>query len=154
MTNKIDLYELLVKQIKATIEDESDLIANLSNVASLIHTTFNHHWTGYYFNKGDELVLGPFQGPVACTRISIGKGVCGSSAIEKKTYIVDNVHEFPGHIACSSQSNSEIVVPIVQMNKTAIILDIDSTNYSEFDETDQKYLEIIMSMIKEKHYEG
>ena len=153
MSEKKEKYDLLIKQIKASIDDENNLIANLSNVASLIHHAFNHHWTGYYFNIDNELVLGPFQGPVACTRITIGKGVCGNAAKDMKTYIVDNVHEFPGHIACSALSNSEIVVPIIQNNRTEVILDIDSTNYTEFDNTDQTYLEVIMSMIKEKHYQ-
>lgn len=151
--NKKEKYEGLLKQIKSVISEENDLIANLSNIASLIHFEFNHHWTGFYFMKGNELVLGPFQGPVACTRIPVGKGVCGTSAKSCKTIIVEDVHTFPGHIACSALSNSEIVVPLSKKDKTMLLLDIDSKNFSEFDFHDQEYLEEIISYIREKHYD-
>ncbi|MBD65166.1 MAG: diguanylate cyclase [Halobacteriovoraceae bacterium] len=138
-------YQLLTKQIKAITEGETNFIANCANITALLHEGFPFLWTGFYFVDDHELILGPFQGPVACTRIPYGKGVCGSAWQEEKTLIVGNVHEFPGHIACSSASNSEIVVPIFKNSKVVAVLDIDSTELDYFDKTDQKYLEQIVS---------
>ncbi len=125
------------------IEGEPDLIANLSNTVAVLKEKFNFWWIGFYLVKGDQLVLGPFQGPVACTRIGKGKGVCGSSWEQKQTILVANVHQFPGHIACSAASNSEIVVPVIKNNEVAMVLDVDSIDYDYFNETDKKYLEEI-----------
>lgn len=145
--NKKEKYKSLISQIKSITESESDLIANLSNVIALIHHEFQFWWTGFYFVKDKELVLGPFQGPLACTRIPFGKGVCGTAWENGKTLIVDNVHEFSGHIACSSESNSEIVIPILRENKIIAVLDIDSKEFSCFDEIDAQGLEEIVSYI-------
>jgi GAF domain-containing protein len=129
------------------VDGEPDLIANLSNVAAALKQTFDFLWVGFYIVKNDELVLGPFQGPIACTRISFGKGVCGTSWKEKKTIIVPDVDAFPGHIACSSASKSEIVVPVIHHNEVAIVLDIDSSSLSTFDEIDQTFLEELVKVI-------
>lgn len=137
---KEEKYTSLLAQIKALVGDEDDLIANLSNVASALHFGFDFFWTGFYLVKNDELVLGPFQGPIACTRIQLGKGVCGSAWKEQKTFLVENVDEFPGHIACSSDSKSEIVVPILKNEKVLAVLDVDSIEIATFDEVDAKYL--------------
>lgn len=145
---KIEKYELLFEQIKALINKESDIIANMSNIAAVIHETFGFWWTGFYRVVENELVLGPFQGPVACTRIAYGKGVCGTSWKEGKTIIVDDVHEFPGHIACSSVSKSEIVVPIFKDNQVVAVLDIDSENFSTFDSIDKEWLEKIIEVVQ------
>lgn len=147
--NKKEKYQLLLKQIKSLISNENDIIANMSNIAAAIHETFNFWWTGFYRVIGDELVLGPFQGPIACTRIAYGRGVCGTSWKEEKTLVVMDVHEFPGHIACSSASKSEIVVPIFKDNKVVAVLDIDSEHLATFDETDKEWLEEIVSVIYE-----
>ncbi|MGB1241868.1 MAG: GAF domain-containing protein [Chitinophagales bacterium] len=144
-------YEQLIPQIRAVIEGESDWIANLANIAAMLKECFDFFWVGFYRRVEDELVLGPFQGPLACTRIAMSRGVCGHAASEQKTVIVPNVHEFPGHIACSSLSNSEIVVPLVQNQKTVLILDIDSTNFNDFDDTDTQYLERVMALIEHNH---
>lgn len=143
-------YRLITKQIAGVVESESNLVANLANTAALIKTTFNDWWVGFYIVENNNLVLGPFQGPVACTRIENGKGVCGTSLSQKKTLIVDNVHEFPGHIACSSESNSEIVVPIIKNDAVVAILDIDSKNYSQFSSNDAAGLEEICQLLSEK----
>lgn len=145
--SKIEKYSTLVSQIKSLITNETDFIANLSNITSAIHFTFNFHWTGFYFCKQSELVLGPFQGPVACTRLGFGKGVCGKAFLSGKTVNVPDVHKFEGHIACSSLSNSEIVVPIFCNNTTVAVLDIDSVNYNEFDKIDEEYLNRIATII-------
>ena len=139
--NKTEKYQHLYEQIKALLNKEKDEIANMANVAALIHETFNFWWTGFYRVIDNELVLGPFQGPVACTRIAYGKGVCGTAWKETQTIVVKNVHEFPGHIACSSASQSEIVVPIFKENKVIAVLDIDSEKLATFDETDKEWLE-------------
>jgi GAF domain-containing protein len=141
--SKADKYSLAVKQVESLLDDENDLVANLANVAAVLKTTFGFWWVGFYLVKGNELVLGPFQGPVACTRIGFGKGVCGSSWEQKETIIVPDVHKFPGHIACSSESNSEIVVPVLKNGEVIMVLDIDSTDFGTFDETDKEFLEII-----------
>lgn len=135
------MYENLLPQIKSLVEGETDLIANMANVSACLKDTFNFWWVGFYRVEGEELVLGPFQGPLACTRIRKGKGVCGTAWQEAKTMIVPDVDAFPGHIACSSLSRSEIVVPIVKDGKVTAVLDIDSEKLAAFDQTDQKYLE-------------
>mgnify|MGYP003289416343 FL=1 len=145
---KIEKYELLFEQIKALINNENDNIANMSNIAAAIHETFGFWWTGFYRVAGNELVLGPFQGPVACTRIAYGKGVCGTSWQEEKTIVVEDVHEFPGHIACSSASKSEIVVPIFKENQVVGVLDIDSENLATFDNVDKEWLERIIDLVQ------
>jgi L-methionine (R)-S-oxide reductase len=144
---KQEQYESLVPQIKALIEGETDLIANLANVAAALKEQFHWLWIGFYLVKEDELVLGPFQGPVACTRIKKGRGVCGTSWAQSKTLIVEDVEKFPGHIACSSLSRSEIVVPIIRNNIVVAVLDADSEQLSNFDETDQNFLEQIVGLI-------
>jgi GAF domain-containing protein len=145
-------YQQLLPQIKALVEGEPDLIANLANVAGALKEQFNWLWIGFYLvkpnkNGEEELVLGPFQGPVACTRIRKGKGVCGSCWLEEKTLIVPDVEKFPGHIACSSLSRSEIVVPLLKNGKVMAVLDVDSEEYNKFDETDQKWLEAVVELI-------
>ena len=143
MTDKQQKYEALVAQAKALSEAETDEIALMANVAAIIHETFHFWWTGFYRVVGDELVLGPFQGPLACTRIKFGRGVCGTAWKEKRSVIVPDVEEFPGHIACSSASKSEIVVPIFCNDEVVAVLDIDSEKLATFDDTDKKYLEKI-----------
>ena len=145
--SKEEQYEALIPQIKALIVGEPDLIANLANIAAALKEQFDWLWVGFYLVKKDELVLGPFQGPVACTRIKKGKGVCGSSWLKMQTLIVPDVEQFPGHIACSSASKSEIVVPVVRENEVKAVLDVDSTSLNELDTTDQFYLEQIASFI-------
>ncbi len=137
---KSAIYDSLIPQIKALVGDETDLVANLANVAAAIKQTFGFFWVGFYLVKDDELVLGPFQGPIACTRIALGKGVCGTSWEKGETIVVDDVDAFPGHIACSSLSKSEIVVPVIKNGNVVAVLDIDSDTLSTFDETDAHYL--------------
>ncbi len=139
---------MLVPQIEALTSGEPDLIANLSNIAAALRQSMNFFWVGFYIVKNNELVLGPFQGPIACTRIAFGKGVCGASWKEKRTIIVPNVDEFPGHIACSSDSKSEIVLPAIKNGEVALVLDVDSDQFNDFDETDKVYLSQVMSMIE------
>jgi L-methionine (R)-S-oxide reductase len=145
--NKTEQYESLIPQIKGLLEGEPDLIANLANTVAALKEQFGWFWVGFYLVKKDELVLGPFQGPVACTRIRKGRGVCGSSWAQSKTLIVPDVEKFPGHIACSSLSKSEIVVPVIRNNEVIGVLDVDSDAYDQFDETDQRYLEQIIALI-------
>lgn len=145
---KEEQYQALIPQIKGLLEGEPDLVANLANIAAALKEQFRWLWVGFYIVKGKELVLGPFQGPVACTRIRKGRGVCGSSWAEAKALIVPDVEKFPGHIACSSLSKSEIVVPIFNNRTVISVLDVDSEEPDQFDETDQKYLEEIVSLIK------
>lgn len=145
--SKNEKYELLVPQIKSLVESESDLIANLANVSAVLKDAFNLFWVGFYLVKDDELVLGPFQGPIACTRIGYGRGVCGSSWKEAKAIIVPDVDKFPGHIACSSLSRSEIVVPLISDNKVVGVLDVDSLSLNDFDTIDEKYLSEICSVV-------
>ena len=140
-------YEALLPQIKALLEGETDLIANLANVCAALKEQFSWLWVGFYLVKNDELVVGPFQGPVACVRIKKGKGVCGTSWAERKTIIVDDVEKFPGHIACSSLSKSEIVIPVFKNEEVAGVLDIDSIELNNFDATDEKYLKEIIALI-------
>ena len=150
--DKREKYEALLPQVKALIESEENLIANLANISAAIRQTFSFLWTGFYIVESDELVLGPFQGPIACTRIKFGKGVCGTSWKEKKTIIVDDVDNFPGHIACSSLSKSEIVVPIFDQEGVRLILDVDSEKICGFDEIDREYLEKISDLLTKKHF--
>ena len=144
---KRERYEALLPQIKAVVEDEPDLIANMANVAAMLHETFGFWWTGFYRVEGEELVLGPFQGPMACTRIRKGRGVCGTAWLKEETQVVPDVDKFPGHIACSSASRSEIVVPIFHEGKVIAVLDIDSERLNTFDETDRQNLEQIVKML-------
>jgi GAF domain-containing protein len=144
---KEEQYESLLPQIKALIEGEPDLVANLANTVAALKEQFGWFWVGFYLVKGDELVLGPFQGPVACTRIRYGKGVCGASWQRAETLVVPDVEQFPGHIACSSLSKSEIVVPVIRNGKVIAVLDVDSEKLDQFDTTDKKYLEKIVDSI-------
>jgi GAF domain-containing protein len=144
---KNEKYELLYKQIAAVVAAESDHIANMANVSSMLHHTFGFWWTGFYRVVGGELVLGPFQGPMACTRIAKGRGVCGTAWSEERTIVVEDVDKFPGHIACSSLSRSEIVVPIWRNNEVIGVLDIDSEHLATFDSTDQEWLERIVQLL-------
>ena len=145
--SKEEKYRTLLPQIKCLIADENDLIANLANVAAALKQTFGFFWVGFYLVKEDELVLGPFQGPIACTRIRLGKGVCGTAWKEARTLIVPDVEQFPGHIACSADSKSEIVVPILQQSEVIGVLDIDSDELDSFDTIDARYLEEICTYI-------
>ncbi|RYZ22041.1 MAG: GAF domain-containing protein [Chitinophagaceae bacterium] len=140
-------YEALIPQIKGLLEGEPDLVANLANVAAALKEQFGWLWIGFYLVKGEELVLGPFQGPVACTRIRKGRGVCGSSWAEARTLVVADVEQFPGHIACSSLSRSEIVVPLIRNGAVLGVLDVDSAELGTFDATDQQYLEQIVALL-------
>jgi len=141
--DKNESYKLLLAQVKAMVKDESDPVANMANVAALIQESFHFWWTGFYRVIGEQLVLGPFQGPVACTRIGFGKGVCGTSWKGRKTLVVEDVEQFPGHIACSSESKSEIVVPLMKNDEVIGVLDIDSERLATFDQTDKEWLEQI-----------
>lgn len=145
---KRDQYESLLPQITGLLEGETDLVANLANIAAALKEQFKWLWVGFYLVKDDELVLGPFQGPVACTRIRKGRGVCGTSWEKKQTLIVPDVEAFPGHIACSSLSKSEIVVPVISNGKVFGVLDVDSELLDQFDETDKEFLEKIVALIR------
>ncbi len=152
--SKTEIYQSLIPQIKALLDGEPDLVANLANVSAALKEQFGWLWVGFYLVKPDsknsaetELVLGPFQGPVACTRIKKGRGVCGASWQNAETLIVPDVEKFPGHIACSSLSRSEIVVPVIRNNEVIGVLDVDSDELDQFDKTDKKYLEEIISLI-------
>ena len=147
-TSKKDRYEILMPQLKHLVEDEDDLIANCANIMAALKEAFNFFWVGVYFVKAEELVLGPFQGPLACTRIGYGKGVCGLAWKEARVIVVPDVEKFPGHIACSSLSRSEIVVPIIANGEVKGVLDVDSVLLNDFDETDKKYLEEIVGWIR------
>ena len=140
-------YESLLPQIQALLNGEPNLIANLANIAAALKEQFNWFWVGFYWIIEDELVLGPFQGPVACTRIKKGRGVCGAAWERSATIIVDDVEKFPGHIACSSLSKSEIVIPVFKEGKIMGVLDVDSSELAAFDATDQVYLEKIVALI-------
>ena len=152
MTPKEQKYELMLKEAAALLDGEDDPIANMANLAALIHETMGFWWTGFYIvRKGTDgtgqLVLGPFQGPIACTRIALGRGVCGTSWQRRETIVVPDVEKFPGHIACSSESRSEIVVPVFSENKVTAVLDIDSRYLNTFDDTDARYLERIVTLL-------
>ncbi len=145
---KAEQYESLIPQIQALLEGEQDVVANLANIAAALKEQFDWLWVGFYIVKNDELVLGPFQGPVACTRIKKGKGVCGHSWVKAETLIVPEVEKFPGHIACSSLSKSEIVVPVIRNNRVIGVLDADSVDLNTYDHIDQHYLEQIVDLIE------
>ena len=144
---KEEKYTILYKQIASVIQNESDAIANMANVAAMIHQTFSFWWTGFYRVVGEELVLGPFQGPLACNRIAYGRGVCGTAWKDGRTQVVPDVEQFPGHIACSSASKSEIVVPLFNDGKVGAVLDIDSEHLATFDDTDRLWLERIVALL-------
>ena len=144
---KKEMYALLLKQVQGLLEGESDRVANLANVAAVLHEAFGFWWTGFYLVQGRELVLGPFQGPVACTRIPFGRGVCGTAWQQGKTVVVPDVEEFPGHIACSSASRSEIVVPVIKGKDVVAVLDIDSRELATFDGRDAAGLEAIVALL-------
>ena len=141
------MYELLLKQIESVIDKDIPLVSNLANISALLYTMDDVNWAGFYLLDKDKLVLGPFQGEVACTIIPLGKGVCGTSAERKETIIVDNVHEFKGHIACSSKSKSEIVIPIIKDNYLIGVIDIDSPIYSRFSDKEKEFLEKVSDLI-------
>ena len=145
--SKEELYATLLPQIESVLEGEPDPIARMANVAAMLHETFRFWWTGFYRVVDNELVLGPFQGPMACTRIRKGRGVCGTAWAEARTQVVPDVDQFPGHIACSSASRSEIVVPLIREGVVVGVLDIDSEKLSTFDATDQKWLERLAALI-------
>ena len=148
--NKTNKYQELYRMVESVVNGESDQIANMANTAALVHETFGFWWTGFYIVKGEQLVLGPFQGPVACTRIPFGKGVCGTSWKRKESVVVPDVEEFPGHIACSSLSRSEIVVPVIQNSEVTAVIDIDSKELDTFDDTDRIWLEKIGTLFAGK----
>jgi GAF domain-containing protein len=146
--SKAEQYQSLIPQIKGLLEGETDQVANMANIVAALKEQFDWLWVGFYVVKNDELVLAPFQGPVACTRIKKGRGVCGSSWAQAKTLLIPDVEKFPGHIACSSASKSEIVVPIIRNKEVVAVLDVDSNEYNQFDSTDEQYLEEIVSLIE------
>lgn len=146
--NKIDKYKTLLPQLEALVQGEEDLIANLANIAAALRQTMDFFWVGFYLVKKDQLVLGPFQGPIACTRIDFGKGVCGTAWKEKKTITVPNVDEFPGHIACSSASRSEIVLPALKGGDVMLILDVDSDTLNDFGSEDEVALKEVINIIE------
>lgn len=150
-TDRAGAYEALIPQIAGLIEDESDLVANLANIAGALKQTFGFFWVGFYIAKEGQLVLGPYQGPIACTRIPFHKGVCGASYSRKETIIVPDVEQFPGHIACSSASKSEIVLPVFHRNGTvAMVLDVDSDKLDDFSEADADGLNKILRLLEKK----
>jgi L-methionine (R)-S-oxide reductase len=150
-SDKTELCQLLEQQLRALLEGETDLIANTANTAALLyHSLPDLNWAGFYFLKGDVLVLGPFQGRPACVRIPLGRGVCGTAAKERRTLVVRNVHEFPGHIACDSASNSEIVVPLIKDNRVLGVLDLDSPKFDRFDEIDREGLERLARILESR----
>jgi GAF domain-containing protein len=147
-TDKAEQYQALLPQVEALLMGEPDVIANLANICAALKEQFKWFWIGFYLVKGDELVLGPFQGPVACTRIALGRGVCGAAWQQEKTLIVPDVDAFPGHIACSSLSRSEIVIPVFNSNKKVVaVLDVDSELLDTFDETDALYLQQVVNLV-------
>ena len=152
-STKDEIYAALLPQIEAVIAGVDDLIANLANVAAMLKQAFNFHWVGFYRTTAPHLLtLGPFQGPLACVYIPFAKGVCGAAARERKTQLVPDVDQFPGHIACSSLSKSEIVVPLIVKGETQLVLDVDSDKLNDFDASDQKYLEAIVELIRKQHF--
>ncbi len=145
--SKKELYESLLPQVEAVMDPNVDIIANMANMAAMLHETFGFWWTGFYRVINNELILGPFQGPLACTRIAYGRGVCGSAWKEQQTLVVPDVDQFPGHIACSSASRSEIVVPVIRNGEVIAVLDIDSAELATFDQTDALYLEKMVEFL-------
>jgi L-methionine (R)-S-oxide reductase len=146
--DKREKYNTLIPQLKALVQDETDVIANLSNLAAALKQAMAFFWVGFYLVKENQLVLGPFQGPIACTRIDMGKGVCGTAWQKKETIVVKDVEKFPGHIACSSMSRSEIVLPALRNGEVFLVLDVDSDVLNDFDETDKSYLEEVIRIIE------
>ncbi len=146
--NKKERYDVLLPQIESLVSGEDDLIANLSNITAALKQTMNFFWIGFYLVKGKQLVLGPFQGPIACTRIDFGRGVCGTSWKEKRTILVPDVEQFPGHIACSSDSKSEIVLPVIKDGKVIMVLDVDSSVLNDFDDIDEAGLSKVVRIIE------
>ena len=146
--SKEEIYQALLPQVEALITGEQDLVANLANIAAALREAFGFFWVGFYVVQGQELVLGPFQGPIACTRIAYGRGVCGTAWKEQKTQLVPDVEAFPGHIACSSASKSEIVVPAFHKGEVFLVLDVDSDKLDDFDAVDQRYLEALMGLLE------
>lgn len=146
-TSREEKYLSLVPQIQALISGEEDMVANMANISAALKEVFSFFWVGFYIVKNEELVLGPFQGPIACTRIAFGKGVCGTSWKDAKTIIVPDVDQFPGHIACSSASRSEIVIPVLKNGKVIAVLDVDSEHFDHFDKTDEIYLTKLTSLL-------
>jgi L-methionine (R)-S-oxide reductase len=146
--DKAERYQTLIPQLEALVSGETDLVANLANITAALKQTMNFFWVGFYIVKDNQLVLGPFQGPIACTRINFGKGVCGASWKEKKTIVVPDVDAFPGHIACSSASKSEIVLPAFKNGEVALVLDVDSDKLNDFDAMDEQALERVMRSIE------
>ncbi|RMG66739.1 MAG: GAF domain-containing protein [Bacteroidetes bacterium] len=149
---RAERYAELLPQIEALIGPEPDLIANLANIAAVLKEGLGFFWVGFYLRQGDELVLGPFQGPLACTRIALGRGVCGTAAAERRTVLVPDVEAFPGHIACSSLSRSEIVVPLVTEDRCELVLDVDSSELNDFSPVDAEALERLIALIARQHY--
>jgi L-methionine (R)-S-oxide reductase len=147
-SDKAERYRSLVPQIESLVLHETDAIANLANIAAALHQGMNYFWAGFYMVKGDQLVLGPFQGPIACTRIPFGRGVCGTSWRKKEIIIVPNIDEYPGHIACSTLSKSEIVLPALKDGEVALVLDIDSNRLNDFDQTDKEALTDVIKLIE------
>lgn len=147
-SDKAERYRVLLSEIRALVQDEPDLIANLSNIAAALKQSMNFFWVGFYVVKNNQLVLGPFQGPIACTRIDFGKGVCGFSWKEKKTIVVPDVEKFPGHISCNSASKSEIVLPALKNKEVVLVLDVDSDKLNDFDSNDERALENLMRIIE------
>ncbi|WP_029903699.1 GAF domain-containing protein [Prevotella sp. 10(H)] len=148
-SSKQEKYQSLLPQLKALLEGETDTIANMANISAALKQTFGFYWVGFYIVKKEELVLGPFQGTIACTRIKYGKGVCGTAWKEKRTVIVEDVEQFPGHIACDAASRSEIVVPLFYRDDVVAVLDIDSEHLNHFDETDALFLQQIVKLLEE-----
>jgi len=146
--NKTEQYTSLLPQIESVMDSNADIIANMANMAAMLHETFGFWWTGFYRVIGNELVLGPFQGPLACTRIAYGRGVCGTAWKERRTVVVPDVEQFPGHIACSSASRSEIVVPVFRNGTIIAVLDIDSDQLNTFDQTDAEFLKKMVELLK------
>jgi len=147
-TDKRVRYETLMPQVKSLVAGEKDVIANLANIAAALKQTMGFFWVGFYLVKETQLVLGPFQGPIACTRIDFGKGVCGTAWKEKRTIIVPDVEKFPGHIACSASSRSEIVLPAFKNQEVVLVLDVDSEKLNDFDETDEQHLQALMKLVE------
>ncbi|MDX2285269.1 MAG: GAF domain-containing protein [Bacteroidia bacterium] len=150
--SRTERYAELLPQVESVLAGETDLIANLANTAAMLREAFGFFWVGFYLHTDGELVLGPFQGPLACTRIALGKGVCGAAAVQQSTLIVPDVDQFPGHIACSSLSRSEIVVPLVAGGRTELVLDVDSTELNDFSSADAEGLEAIIRILRMIHW--
>ena len=146
-TSRAEIYEALFPQFQALLEGENDLVANLANTTAVLKEAFDFFWVGFYITKGDQLVLGPFQGPLACTRIAFDKGVCGAAYTQKKSLLVPDVEAFPGHIACSSASKSEVVVPVMRNGEVLAVLDVDSDQLDDFSEEDVKGLEKVCELL-------